>query len=195
MAQAAQLEAGENRETAAPAHPSNTKRLDPWHLPHRIEAASGDGASWTIDRQGVTVKRRLERSGLDVSLALPSRAFKGVAARALEHDDGSYTVTLELLHHDEQLCVTLLKSDNMEDIAADWHAWSRMMRLPMLIVESDGIARPVREELGAVMVNPAVARRKRHATLKHRPRFLKRRKPGSIGPVTKISGEELVARR
>lgn len=195
MAQAAQLEAGQNRNNAAPAHPSPATRLDPWHLPHRIEATAADGASWTIDRQGVVMKRRLAQSGLDVSLALPAHAFKGVAARATEHTDGSYTVTLELLHHDRELCVTVLESTDMEDIAADWHGWSRMMRLPMLMVEADGVARPVREELGSVMVNPAPARRKRHATLKHRPRFLRRRKPGTIGPVEKISGEELVARR
>jgi hypothetical protein len=194
MAQAAQLDAGQNREKAAPAN-STTTRLDPWQLPQRIEQTAADGASWTIDRQGVVLKRRLCNSGLDVSLALPARAFRGVAARATEHEDGSYTVTLQLLHHDAQLCVTLLESSGMEDIAADWHGWSRMMRLPMLMVEADGVARPVRDELGAVMVNSPLARRKRHATLKHRPRFLKRRKPGSIGPVEKISAEELIARR
>ena len=169
-------------------------RLDPYRLPHRIAARGEDGFSYEIDRNGATVKRRLS-CGLKLALALPVRAFKGVAARSVEHEDGSYTVSLELLHHDRELSLPLLVSDDLDDIAADWHAWSRMMRLPMLIVGADGIARPVREQLGAIMVETPAERRKRFGSLKHRPNFLRRRKPGVIGPVVKISGEELIARR
>ena len=125
----------------------------------------------------------------------PVRAFKGVAARSVEHEDGSYTVSLELLHHDKQLSLPLLISNDLDDIAADWHAWSRMLRLPMLVIDADEIARPVRERLGAIMVETPLDRRKRYGSIKHRPNFLRRRKPGMVGPVTKISGEELIARR
>ena len=173
---------------------ADAMRLDPYRLPHRVTASGQDGFSYAVDRQGATVKRRLS-CGLNLSLALPARAFKGVAARSVEHDDGSYTVSLELLHHDRDLSLPLLISDNLDDVAADWHAWSRTMRLPMLIVDAQGIARAVREQLGAIMVETPLARRKRFATLKHRPNFLRRRKPGSIGPVVKITGEELIARR
>lgn len=173
---------------------TDAMRLDPYRLPHRVTASGQDGFSYSLDRQGATVKRRLT-CGLNLSLALPTRAFKGVAARSIEHDDGSYTVSLELLHHDRDLSLPLLISDNLDDVAADWHAWSRMMRLPMLIVDAEGVARPVREQLGAIMVETPLARRKRFGSLKHRPNFLRRRKPGTIGPVTKITGEELIARR
>ncbi|MCG6857017.1 MAG: DUF6101 family protein [Salaquimonas sp.] len=184
----------ERRENEFPTIPAGKLRLDPYRLPQRVSAGDQDGFSYDIDRNGATVKRRLP-CGLKLALALPARAFKGIAARSIECEDGSYTVSLELMHHDRALCLPLLVSDDMDDIAADWHAWSRMMRLPMLIVGADAIARPVRKQLGAIMIETAVERRKRFATLKHRPNFLRRRKPGVVGPVVKITGEELVARR
>jgi len=174
---------------------TGTMRLDPWRLPHRVSFEDGKGGSFTLDRQGAVVKRRLPASGLNVSLALPARAFRGVAAKAIEHEDGSYTVRLELSHRDPALSVPLLVSHDLDDIAADWHAWSRLMRLPMLIVEADEVARPVREQLGEIMVDAPFTRRKLFSILKRRPRFLARRKPGKVGPVEKITGEELIARR
>ena len=169
-------------------------RLDPYRLPHKVAATGQDGFSYEVDRHGATVKRNLP-CGLKLSLALPARAFKGVAARSIEHDDGSYTVSLELLHHDRDLSLPLLVSNDMDDIAADWHAWSRLMHLPMLIIGADQIATPVSAQLGALMVETPLSRRKRFAALKHRPNFLRRRKPGAIGPVVKVTGEELIARR
>lgn len=164
-------------------------RLDPWALPHRV-MWERTGASWTIDRQGAVLKRQLS-CGLPVSMSIPAKAFKGVAARAMEQSDGSFLVTLELHHHDPDLCVPLLCAGDLDDVAADWHAWSRLMRLPMLIVGADEIARPVRERLGEIMIEAPLPRRKRFALLKHRPWFLRRRKAGAVGPVVRISGEEL----
>jgi hypothetical protein len=170
-------------------------RLDPYQLPYRVGyGQEADGFSYTIDRQGAVMKRKLS-CGLAVSMALPANCFKGVAARAVEHQDGSITVTLEMHHHDPALCLPLLVSGDLDDIAADWHAWSRLTKLPMLIIESDNVARALSERLGAIMIEPPIERRRRFATLKHRPWFLRRRKPGVIGEVVRVSGEELVARR
>ncbi|MEC9342773.1 MAG: DUF6101 family protein [Pseudomonadota bacterium] len=169
-------------------------RLDPYRLPHKVTSETQDGFSYAVDRHGAAVKRRLP-CGLKLSIALPSLAFRGVAARSMEHGDGSYTVSLELLHHDRDLSLPLLVAHDLDDIAADWHAWSRMMRLPMLIVGPDEVARPVSQQLGQVMVDMPLPRRKRFGSLKHRPNFLRRRKPGTIGPVVKVTGEELIARR
>ncbi len=36
------------------------------------------------------------------------------------------------------------------DIAADWRSWSEAYRIPMLMVEADGVARPLEEHLGKV---------------------------------------------
>lgn len=169
-------------------------RLDPYRVPHRVELPEQGGFSYTLDKEGAVVKRQLPSSGLALSLALPVRAFKGVAARAIEQD-GKLTVTLELHHHDPALCVPLMVSDDLNDVAADWHSWSRLMGLPMLLVEEDKIAKPLCQRLGAIMIDNPLPRRKRFGSLKHRPRFLRRRKPGAVGPVVRLKAEEIIARR
>ena len=186
---------------AAPAanekHPGKKQqgffRLDPYAIPDRI-AFSHNDIHYTLDRTGVSVKMNMPQSGLPLSFALPARSFKGVAARCVEHEDGSRTVSLELHHHDPALCIPVLVAGDLDDIAADWHSWSRLMRLPMLIIEADGMARPVRNELGAVMVEDPIARRKRITAIRHRPWFLRRRKSGAVSEVTRLSAAEIIAR-
>lgn len=174
-------------------------RLDPFHLPHRVSLKSDQSGgrdhrfSYTLDRAGAVLKRDLD-CGLPVSIALPKRAFAGVAARVIDDGDGGTTYTLELHHADPQLCLPLLVSGTLDDIAADWHSWSRMMGLPMLIVEA-GMAEPVRRQLGRLLLETPLERRKRITAPRRRPRFLRRRKPGAIGSVEKLSSAELIARR
>lgn len=185
-----------NRDVAPalPAWAGKDFRLDPWRLPMRVQTAGAEAATFTIDRQGATVRRQLS-CGLRLSMALPARAFAGIAARAVETRDGTCRVSLELHHADPELCVPLLASGELDDIAADWHAWSRLMKLPMLIVDQKNLAQPVTDYLGLMMVRPPIARRKRVTSLKRRPWFLRRRKPGKVGEVVRITGRELVARR
>jgi hypothetical protein len=174
-----------------PAWAATPMRLDPYRLPHNIRQLDA-AIQFTIDRNGAVMRRELS-CGVPMSMALPARCFEGVAARAVEAEDGKLTVTLELKHRDPALSVPLLVASNLDDIAADWHAWSRVLQLPMLIVESETLARPIASYLGKLVVNAPVNRRRRW--LKQRPNFLRRRKTGVIGKIEKISGEELVARR
>jgi hypothetical protein len=176
-----------------PQWAGETMRIDPFQLPVRAAACGQEGFGFTLDRHGAVVRCRLT-CGLALSMALPCRAFRGVAARAIVDTGGNVTATLELHHRDPNLCLPLLVADNLDDIAADWHSWSRMLRLPMLIVDGDAAARQLREKLGAIMVEPPQARRRRITAPRHRPGFLRRRKPGAIGQVVRISGEELIAR-
>lgn len=173
-------------------------RLDPFRLPQAVSYATQDDlgdVTFTIDHRGATVRRILRNSGLPVSLALPARAFKGVAARAIEHDDGTVTITLELLHNDPQLSVPLLVASDLDDVAADWRAWSEAYRLPMLLIEADGIARTLEESLGFVRKSPPAERRKGRVSRQRRPRFLARRKTGDLGVRMVVDGEEIIARR
>ncbi len=183
----------EVRQAERPNWAGQGLRLDPYRLPMRISFDREDGLTYTIDRQGAVMKRKLS-CGLPVAFALPAAAFRGVAARAFAEADGKLTVTLELNHHDPALCVPLLVSDNLDDIAADWHCWSRLLRLPMLVAEGDEQMRPVREQLGAILVETPQDRRKRFTSPKHRPWFLRRRKTGIVGPIVRLTGEEIIAR-
>jgi hypothetical protein len=172
-------------------------RLDPFRLPQIVSYASRDDDSdvaMTIDQRGVVIKRKLPKSGLPFTIALPSKAFKGVAARALDDGAGEVTVTLELLHHDPMLSVPLLVADNLEDVAADWRAWSEKLGLPMLLVEADGIARPLEDTIGKIKSDPSHSKRRRLGYAIKRPRFLMRRKSGDLGVRMVIQGDEIISR-
>ena len=130
----------------------------------------------------------------DGPVALPANAFRGVAARALEDELGTVTVTLELLHNDPMLSVPLLVADDLDDVAADWRAWADAYRLPMLLIEADGVARTLEESLGAaIKALPPQERRKGRVTPARRPRFLARRKAGNLGLRLVIDGAEIIA--
>ena len=168
-----------------------TLRLDPYRGTHTLEVGN---KTYKVDTKGAVVRKMLT-CGLPVTMAVPAKAFKGVAARAVENDRGEMIVTLELLHQDPELCVPLLYANDMADIAADWHSWSRLMKLPMLIRGIDGKATQVQQTLGDILVETPWERRKRITAIKHRPNFLRRRKEGVVSPVERITAAELIARR
>ena len=171
-------------------------RLDPFRLPQAVSYAGRDDlgdVTFTVDRRGVSMRRILAGSRLPVSMALPARAFRGVAARAIEDGDGEVTVTLELLHADPMLSVPLLVAHDLDDVAADWRAWSDAYGLPMLLIEADGEARTLEESLGLVKKGPPVPRRKGKVSTQRRPRFLARRKAGDLGLRLVIDGQEIIA--
>lgn len=172
-------------------------RLDPFRLPQAVSYASRDelgDVTFTIDPRGATLRRTLEQSGLPVTVVLPASAFRGVAARAIEHGDGAVTVTLELLHNDPHLSVPLLVASDLDDVAADWRAWAEAYRLPMLLFEADGVARSLEETLGLVRKGSPIERRKGRPSRQRRPRFLARRRTGTLGLRLIIDGEEIIAR-
>ena len=181
-----------------PVWAGRNMRLDPFRLPQVVSYATRDDygdVTFTIDQRGAVIRRTLEMSGVPAIIALPARMFRGVAARAMEDEDGNVTVTLELLHNDPMLSVPLLVADDLDDVAADWRAWSDAFRLPMLLIEADGVARTLEESLGAaIRTLPVQDRRKRRASEPRRPRFLARRKLGNLGLRLMINGEEIIAR-
>ncbi|SFI36709.1 DUF6101 family protein [Aerobium aerolatum] len=180
-----------------PVWASSDMRLDPFRLPQAVSYASRDelgDVSFTIDPRGATVRRLLQQSGLPVTVVVPATAFRGVAARAIEHEGGTVTVTLELLHNDPHLSVPLLVASDLDDVAADWRAWAEAYRLPMLLFEADGVARTLDETLGMVRTGQPVERRKGRVSRQRRPRFLARRRTGDLGLRLVVDGEEIIAR-
>ena len=171
-------------------------RLDPARLPQIASYASPDNSdvTFTVHATGVSVRKFLPKSRLPLSMVLPYRAFKGVAARAIEDDDGEVTVTLELLHADDSLSVPLLVASDLDDVAADWRAWSDAYGLPMMLVEADGVARVLEDTIGEREVAPVHERRQGKASVRRRPRFLARRKCGQLGIRLVVKGEEIIAR-
>lgn len=181
-----------------PVWAGRNMRLDPFRLPQVVSYATRDDfgdVTFTIDQRGAVIRRMLEMSGVPAIIALPAHVFRGVAARAIEDDEGNVTVTLELYHNDPMLSVPLLVADDLDDIAADWRAWAEAYRLPMLLIEADGVARTLEESLGtAIKTAPVKARRKGRSSMQRRPRFLARRRTGNLGLRLVIGGEEIIAR-
>ena len=124
-------------------------RLDPARLPQDVSyaAIASDDVSLTISTRGAVMHRRQAETGLPLSLALPARTFRGVAARAMEDDDGNVTVTLELLHTNEAFSVPLLVAHDLESVSGDWHRWAELFDLPMMLIEEDGVARTLEASL------------------------------------------------
>ncbi|MEL7273571.1 MAG: DUF6101 family protein [Pseudomonadota bacterium] len=196
-----------------PGWAENALRLDPYSLPQRVQRqphseflqtgarrapsssqgiGEAAGLEFTLNRGGAVLKGALP-CGLPLSLALPAKAFRGVAARAWENDDGTMTVTLELLHADPQLSVPLCVSDTVEETAADWHSWAKRFGLPMLLIDEAGEAQTVRDYAG-ITSQAVKPRRMRSSPVKHRPQFLRRRRTGMIGPVVRLDAQEIIAR-
>jgi hypothetical protein len=181
-----------------PVWAGRNMRLDPFRLPQAVSYATRDDfgdVTFVIDRRGATVRRVLSNSRLPATIILPTNAFQGVAARAIEDEDGTVTVTLELMHHDPMLSVPLLVADDLDDVAADWRAWADAYRLPMLLVEADGEARTLEESLNGIRVAAPRQRRQGRITLTRRPRFLVKRRTGDLGLRLMIDGKEIIARR
>ncbi|EFL88847.1 DUF6101 family protein [Ahrensia sp. R2A130] len=181
-----------NNMAVKPEWADQPLRVDPFALPQTVQRNDARRASYMVAASGTTVKTMVG-GNLPLTMALPNRAFQGVAARAFENTDGSMTVTLELLHTDPALCVPLCVADTLEDAASDWHSWAKRLALPMLSIDHTGAVEVVKDAAGLVSRTPK-PRRRRVSNIAHRPHFLRRRKPGMLGPVVRISGEELIAR-
>lgn len=165
-------------------------RLDPYQAQHLLNVGE---TKFKLDRNGVVVKKTLS-CGLPLSIAAPAKAYEGIAARAIESENGKMIVTLELKHHDPELCVPLLYANNMNDISADWHSWSRLMKLPMLLVDADYKVSSVTQQLGHLLIETPIERRKRITGVKRRPNFLRRRKMGVVSSVESLSAADIIAR-
>jgi hypothetical protein len=180
-----------------PAWATDILRLDPGLFPQATSymlQGTEERVTINLDERGAVMRRILPSSGLPLSFALPSRVFRGVAARAIDHGNGDVTVTLELHHEDPSLCIPLLVAHDLYDIAADWRAWSDAYRIPMLMVEADGVARELDDHLLSATAHPPKARRRHSYFADRRPRFLVRRKTGAMGVSMKIEGREIFAR-
>lgn len=152
------------------------RRLDPSRLPETVSYTTRDDygdVTFTLNQRGVVVRRRQDLSSVPAIIALPAKAFRGVAACAMEDPDGKFTAELKLLHNDPMLTVPLLVSDDLELVATDWRAWAEAYRLPMLLLGADGIARTLEETLGANMNPPSPQRPQHGRRLDQAPRLSK----------------------
>ncbi|MDZ7824476.1 MAG: DUF6101 family protein [Ahrensia sp.] len=183
--------------SAQPIWAGQEFRLDPTNLPQRVSYASrstGQAVEITVNLRGAVLKQADQSVAHPFNIALPNRAFRGVAARAMELGPETALVTLELLHEDETLCVPLRVGHELAEIAKDWQLWSELLKLPMMIVDADGVARSLDDSAAKVIVNDPHNRRNTALFADRRPRFLARRRLGNLGVRLRVDGVEIIAR-
>ena len=171
------------RQTATsgvnPAGSGRALRLDPFSLPVSFHAhdtrADGGVRQIELHRERVVLRRAVRGMRMAVSVRITD--FLGVALRGI--DDGAMLV---LRHRDPSLTIPLCVSTDQDEIATAWLMWSELFALPQLRDDD-------RRE-------PAPRRRRRNAIRWRRPRFLVRRRIGSLlNPARIHRGErEIIAR-
>jgi len=171
------------RQTATsgvnPAGSGRALRLDPFSLPVSFHAhdtrADGGVRQIELHRERVVLRRAVRGMRMAVSVRITD--FLGVALRGI--DDGAMLV---LRHRDPSLTIPLCVSTDQDEIATAWLMWSELFALPQLRDDD-------RRE-------PAPRRRRRNAIRWRRPRFLMRRRIGSLlNPARIHRGErEIIAR-
>jgi len=178
---------------------SRSGRLDPFALPLCFSTADAraDGGTRLVELHQRRVIVRRAMRGMTMAVNLPMRAFLGVAlhVRSSQAVDGGL-VALVLEHRDPSLSLQLYAAADGADIVAEWHAWSQVLGVPLLVVDPDGALREAFPQFGPLRVAAPAGRRRRHGTVgRRRPSILARRKPGRRGPMAVHGGErEIIAR-
>jgi hypothetical protein len=178
----------------------SSHRLDPFALPLRFEVAdhTADQRVRVVElhRERVVLRRALR--GIKMALNLPVAAYLGVAIRIESPTmDAGGGVAVVLEHRDPALSLPLYRADNGSDILAEWQTWARVLGLPLLVTESDGVLREPFARVGALRTATPVARRRRRSILKsRRPSLPLRRRAGAMPPIPTVHrGErEIIAR-
>ena len=185
---------------ATTAGSSRALRLDPFALPIRF-VCSDKGADERVrivelSRDRVVLRRAVR--GIKMAVRVPVAAYIGLAVRLEPPEvDVPVTVSIVLEHHDPALSLPLFSATDGTDIVAEWQSWSRVLGVPLLVVEVDGRLREPVQRVGAVVIAaPRRRRRKRSVIAKRRPTLPLRRIPGvpPAAPVVQRDEREIIAR-
>ena len=125
---------------------------------------------------------------------MPVSAYRGVAVRMFAEGEDNLRVVVELMHRDPALTLPLVVAGEPEEAAADWIAWGQALNLPLLVVEQDGTVSSPVDRVGGVAALKPGARRTGMPFRGRRSRFARRRKIGTIRPMERLEGREIIAR-
>jgi hypothetical protein len=122
----------------------------------------------------------------------------GIAIRLVPQPGAgaSERVEIVLAHADRQSDIVLYAADHADDVIAEWQAWGARLLLPLMLEDADGVRTTVVPQLGAVRIGAPRPRRSKAILSGRRPRFLTRRKTGSMPQRPKVlrGAREIIAR-
>jgi len=179
---------------------SRALRLDPFALPVRFSAsdAGADGRVRLVELQRERVVLRRAVRGIRMAVNVPVASFLGVALRLRPPDRGARDcVSISLEHRDPALCVPLLADFDGEDVVAEWQLWARILGLPLLVADPNGVLREPFGRMGGVRLDATAPRRRRQNAIKNRrPSMPLRRRCGLIRnqPTVHRGEREIIAR-
>lgn len=126
----------------------------------------------------VTVRRRLELSGVAVKIKVPVDEYVGVAVSTSISPEGVLSSAIELVHSDPDLNYRVFEEEGNSSVVAEWQNWGKKLRLPLYIRSGDGNLLPYSQQVDGVALGETSSRRRLAAEAARRPRFLNRRKTG-----------------
>lgn len=139
--------------------------------------ANDNGAA--LETRTVTVRRTLEKSGVEVKIKVPVDEFYGVAVATTIGEDGELTSAIELVHPDENLTYRVYEESGNAGVVAEWQNWGKNLRLPLYIRAGDGQLVAYSQQISGVAVGQHSMRRSLAPEVNRRTRFARRRKTGS----------------
>ena len=131
-----------------------------------------------VGRETVTIRRAV--AGVSMAIRLSASAYRGVSLRAQALRDGRFHYEVKLLHRDPDLSVMLARGCDRAAIEARWREWVGFLRLPALVGRNEASDVEVNLDVSGLAGRKPSLRRRGGATLSRRPRFLRRRKVGSV---------------
>ena len=126
----------------------------------------------------VTVRRKLEKSGVAIKVKVPVDEFVGVAVSTTISEEGLLSSAIELVHGDPDLNYRVFEEVGNANVVAEWQNWGKKLRLPLFIKAGEGNLLPYSQTVDGVHLGQNNGRRKLVAEASRRPAFLNRRKPG-----------------
>lgn len=132
----------------------------------------------TTDTRTVTVRRKLDKSGVEIKVKVFVKEYVGVVVTTNISEEGVLSSGIELLHDDPDLNYKVFEETGNLNVVAEWQNWGRKLRLPLYIRGGDGSLMPYSQQVGGVLLGEDTSRRKLANEANRRPRFLNRRKPG-----------------
>ncbi len=174
---------------------SRCVRPDPFNLPARIDYQGTVRAGYipqtAVIADKVVVIRRMTGAGVPLYVTVPLAAYSGVV---LTSDADGEGVALRLDHPNRDLAIPLYRSGDADDVIAEWQAWGRTLRRPILIEDADGEVRDPHERIGMLIVHRPKARRLNRFFADRRPRVLMNRKLGGRPSGLVHRDDEIIAR-
>jgi hypothetical protein len=141
-----------------------------------LKPANDNGAG--REEMTVTIRRKLDKSGVTVRIKVPVAEFVGVAVGTRISPEGALTSTIELVHPNEEFNYQVYAENGNANAVAEWQNWGKKLRLPLYISAGDGSLVAYSQQVDGVMLGNQSGRRMLATDMERRTRFARRRKPG-----------------